>query len=230
LPDNFSEQANSTIGQLRQLCEKECYNITSDIVCVGRVTSSDRDGNFYRSITIEDESGGVEVKLGIYNIASQYPVGLMVALHLNSTAIMVENGVVQVGLPPQRFDSSPREMEAQEVIDRHIIRSNSIEQVEPLLCDIDDLDLSLCGRFVRVENLSYTPLTEQKTEYYRLTDNEDRVIFLFVSAYSNFANLKMPTTHLLIQGVLYHEAVGEGRQFVIKPRCADDISTNHDSF
>ena len=231
LPKGFEEGYTYNIAQLRKLCENGCYNITSDIICVGRVTSSDKEGNFYRSIVVEDNSGGVEVKLGTYNLSTQYPVGLMVSLHLNGTAIMNENGVMQVGLPPQNHDSTPRDMEAQEVIDKHIIRSNSVEPTTPLLCDIKLLNHSLCGRFIRIENLHHSPLPDREecatlSGYHRFTDTENNTIFSYISPYADFANKEIPISDISIQGILYYETVGMGigGQYVIKPRFEDDIS------
>ena len=227
LAEPFATQANAKIEILRQLCAGGCYNIVSDMVCVGRVTSSDKSGNFYRSIFIEDETGAVEIKLGTYNIEAQYPIGLMVAVRLKGCAIMLKENILQVGLPPQSYDTAPREFEAQEVIDRHIVRSNSVKVVTPLLRTITQLDTSLCGRFVRIENLHHTPLdNKQEEEFYRFIDNEEQSVFLHISPYSNFATLQMPDSEVAIQGILYHESVGYniGKQFVIKPRFADDIT------
>ena len=66
---------NTTIADLKGRYPNEYHTIEQDIVCEGRVTSSDRDGNFYRSLFIEDESGGLEILLGIYDSYTQYPVG-----------------------------------------------------------------------------------------------------------------------------------------------------------
>ena len=229
----FNNSHTCSIAQLQKFCENGCYNITSDIICVGRVTSSDREGNFYRSIVVEDDSGGLEIKLGLYNIATHYPIGVMVALHLNGTAIMKQNGVVAVGLPPQSFDSAPREMEAQEVIDRHIIRSNSIEPITPYTCDIKALNHSLCGRFIRIESLRHAPLPDREmcsslAEYHRFTDNEENNIFTYISPKSDFATREIPTSEISVQGILYYETVGMGigEQFVIKPRFSNDITTD----
>ena len=60
---------NCDISQLYQLCQGGCHTISSDIVCVGRVTSSDSEGNFYRSMFVEDSTAAVEILLGTYNIA-----------------------------------------------------------------------------------------------------------------------------------------------------------------
>jgi hypothetical protein len=182
---------------------------------------------------VEDGSGGAEIKLGTYNSAVQYPIGLEVELHLNGTAIMFENGVMQVGLPPHSYDSSPREMEAQAVIDRHIVRTNSVEPIEPLCYDIESLDASICGRFIVINDLYYSPLEEEDStleEYARFTDCEGRTLFVYISPFADFAIGELPTSDVYVQGILYRESVGLGigEQFVIKPRFKDDISTtNH---
>ena len=228
----FAELANCDIAQLQQLCKDKCYIINSDLVCVGRVTSSDHEGNFYRSMVIEDGTGGVEILLGTYDIAAQYPIGVMVAIELNGTAIMVKNGVVQIGLPPHSFDSSPREFESQVIIDKHIKRSNSVENIAPLCCNLTTLDTSLCGRFVQVKSLQYSPIEDNESDYHRFTDSNANEIFLHISPYANFANLDFPDTDTTIQGILYYENVGLsiGKQYVIQPRFADDITTSRHTF
>lgn len=221
---------NCDISALKLLAKDGCYNITTDLICECRITSSDSEGNFYRSIVVEDRSGGAEVKLGIYNSASHYPVGLVVALHLNGLAVMFDNGVAQIGLPPQSYDLLPRELETQVLLDKHILRSNTIEEVAPRTCDIASLDSSQCGELVAFSKLRHSPLEGEEDDliegYSRFTDKEGNAIFLYVSAYANFATNEVPAEEVTIQGVLYHEPVGMdlGRQFVIKPRFANDIT------
>lgn len=225
---------NCEIARLRGLCQTECRTITMDINCKGYVTSSDAEGNFYRTMVVEDGSGAVEIKLGTYNIASQYPIGTEVALSLKGTAIMVERGVVQLGLPPQSFDASPREMEVAEVIDKHIIRSGNSVNTTPLECEIKQINGSLCGRLICVERLHYMPPAEEEEAallegYHRFVDKEGNIIYLYTSEYADFAKLEIPRGATTLQGVLYYETVGRGKieHFVIKPRFANDISPSH---
>ena len=235
-PAEITREDNCNISHLRALCNEGIYLITTDLECIGRVTSSDQEGNFYRTIVIDDGSGGLEVKLGIYNSAAQYPVGLMVALHLNGTALMIENGVLQLGLPPYSHDDSPREMASQQIIDQHIARSGSVEPIVPISTDIASLDASTCGIFILVKDIEYAPLDDEEDNllagYSRFTDKEGNSIFVYVSPYADFAASEIPASATAIQGILYHEAVGMslGKQFVIKPRFKDDISTSDSSF
>jgi hypothetical protein len=182
-------------------------------------------------MVVEDSSGGLEIKLGTYNIESQYPIGLLVEIHLQDMAVMIEDGVVKAGLPPRSYESAPRELESQEVIDNHIIRTNSIVAVEPAECDIASLDDALCGRLVGVDNLTYEPLVDAAEPsvaegFHRFVDGNGGEIFVYISPYADFATTELASSKLHIQGVLYYESVGGelGEQFVIRPRSKDDIS------
>ncbi len=227
----FDDFANCKIGELRDLCRNGCVIIENGTVCVGRITSSDSEGNFYRTIVVEDASGGAEIRLGLYNSATQYPVGLMVSLRLGGLAAVVGNGVVQIGLPPQKHDLSPRELETQAVIDKYIIRSSSVEPTLPTLCEIASLDTSLCGRFVRIEGLQQASAEDISVEgYIRFADSEERAIFCFISPYADFADSEVPASEVTIQGILYKESINAtiGEQFVINPRFGDDIFATDD--
>ena len=233
LPKEFDDYSNCDIAELRQLCNNGCHTIISDVICVGCVTSSDRDGNFYRSLVVEDETGGAEIKLGMYGTAKQYPVGLKVVLSLKGTAVTVEDGVVKVGLPPRSYDNSPREMESQQVVDTHIARSNSVEMVTPIVLTPSMFDIALCGRFVKVENMRYEPIIDsEEQEYVHFVDDGGRDVFVYISSYSDFFGVELPTSPTSLQGVLYYDTVGMGvgKQFVIRPRFKDDISTIYYTF
>lgn len=52
--------------------------ITDDVVIAGRVISSDRRGNFYKQIFLQDETGGIELKLGKNSLYNEYKPGQMV--------------------------------------------------------------------------------------------------------------------------------------------------------
>lgn len=236
--DSHNEASSSTfygadncdIAELQALAQNGCYEVSRDLICLCRVTSSDSEGNFYRSLVVEDMSGGMEVRLGIYNSFSQYPIGLVVEFHLKGCAVMFDNGVLQVGLPPQEFDALPRELESQILLDKHLVRSEIIEVIEPCKCDIASLEGSACGRFIIIEQLQHAPLEGEEElleDYSRFVDDNGNVVFLYVSPHADFAAKGMATSTASIQGILYYENVGKelGKQFVIKPRFADDITT-----
>ena len=196
---------------------------------MGRVTSSDRDGNFYRSLFIEDESGGLEILLGIYDSYTQYPVGTKVALRLNGCAVESKNGHLQVGLPKSSHDLYLREFESQVVIDQHIIRSSDIAPITPQECKIATLDRALCGRLIRTTPHRHAPLSEEACEnltgYHRFVDSEGEELYCAVSEYADFATMAIPEGDTAIVGIVLYESISRevGERFVIYPRSASDL-------
>ena len=228
----FTEQANCKIGSLRQMCEEGCATITTDLICVGRVVSTDFGGNFYHSLVVEDATGAVEVRIGLNNIATLYPIGLNVALRLKGHAIMVEDEVVTLGLPPMSHDESPRELAPLAIIDKLIVRSDDVTTIEPLQVAIPSLSNTLCGRYVEVAGLLHSPTEECTTEatmegYHRFVDGEGNAIFTFASEYAKFKDDFLPTSAVTVRGILYRRVVSRelGDQFVIIPRTKDDFTT-----
>ena len=229
--DEFTAKANCTAQELYELSGEACYTITSDMVLVGYVTSTDVDSNFYHTLIVNDRTRAVELLIDNNLLFSQYPLGALLAINLNGLATMIENGILQVGLPPRSFDSKPRHLDSPELLRKHKIRSNSREEVSPRNCKAENLDLSLCGELITIDNLQYSPLDGLETEntmagYHRFTEGENGTIFTFVRDYAYFADMEIPQTTLSVTGILYYEPVGMniGRQFVIRPRTADDIT------
>ena len=67
--DGGTPQApNISIADLHDLCGKGPLNIDEPLVAGGYVTSSDRAGNFNRTFTIEDPTGGMEIMAGLYDL------------------------------------------------------------------------------------------------------------------------------------------------------------------
>ena len=234
--EGFSESEGSgslpsrttTIADLKGLYPNEYQVINQNIVCVGRVTSSDRDGNFYRSLFIEDESGGLEILLGIYDSYTLYPIGTTVALRLNGCGVAYRDGALQVGLPKNPHDLYLREFESQVVIDQHIIRSNSTSNITPSEHRISTLDTSICGRLIRTNAVRHAPLAEEVCEsiagYHRFVADDGGEIYCAVSEYARFANMAIPEGDTAIVGVVLYENIsGVGKRFVIYPRSASDL-------
>ena len=220
--ESFTERANCTLAQLRTLCKDGNFHVAPDGVCVGRITSSDEKGNFYRTLCIEDESGAAEILLGLHNSHTQYPIGLQVAIRLDGLAVAIEDGVVQIGLAPESYDASLREIASQEMIDRHIIRSTSVTNIEPTTYTLAELDNTLYGRLVRIDNLTHSPLGEEQ-EHYRFVDEGGNVVFAYVSEY---ATLQPSLTATSLIGILRLERVAadQDEQFVIVPRFDHDFA------
>ena len=88
------EPATETIAALRALYAGTPFTVTGDIVVAGRVTTSDRAENFYRTLCIEDNEAGLEVMAGIDHLHNDFPTGCRVTLRLKGLTVAESRGVL----------------------------------------------------------------------------------------------------------------------------------------
>lgn len=224
-------RATTSIAKLRELSLNGYTLVESDIVCAGRITTSDKEGNFYRTIFIEDDTAAAELLLGIYQSHTSYPEGLQVAVHLRGCAMAMQDGILRIGLPADAHDSthSPREFESQVMLDRHIVRGSDITPIVTPTYDIAQLNTDLCGRLIRIEGVHHKPLVEQECSnisgYHRFIDDNNLSIYCSVSEYADFADMAIPEVDTAILGILSYEHISkaEGYRYVLRPRSASDL-------
>ncbi len=76
---DMDADVNATIADIKALYTSHGapVEITEDLIIKGEVTSSDEDGNVYREIYIQDETGAMCVKLGRTSSYDDYKVGMI---------------------------------------------------------------------------------------------------------------------------------------------------------
>lgn len=90
---------NMTVSSLRSLCADGPIRIEgSGAVLTGYVTTSDRANNFYRSFFVEDRTGALEVRAGLYDLHNMYGLGEQVALRLDGLSAALDDGLLRIGL------------------------------------------------------------------------------------------------------------------------------------
>ncbi len=78
--------ATHSIAELAKLYTNgKPFVIEDDIIICGRVISTDRPGNFYNQIYIQDETGGIEVKIGKSALYNEYKLGQKVYVKCGPT-------------------------------------------------------------------------------------------------------------------------------------------------
>lgn len=155
----------NTIAELKSLYTKpgDPVIISDDIVIGGQVISSDKSGNIYRSLYIQDQTGAIEIKIGKSSLYSDYKLGQWVYVKCKGLALGQYGGMLQIGYrtdEPAWIDASSSYetayIDVQYIIDSHIFRGELDVPVEPMLIDASGIkDEANYGRFVRVEGLTY---------------------------------------------------------------------------
>ena len=213
-----------TIGEGIQ--EGERMTITNDLVVEGRVTTSDRSSNFYRTFCIESNGAAAEIMAGIDALHNDYPEGARIVVSLKGLAVGRRLGVLQIGRPTESGSYYPTDyLGSKATLDRYCTRTTSpLTPIEPARKALSELTLADCGRLIRIENLHHAP--EEISEncwkgYQRFADADGAAIYTYVRDYADFANQPLPTGTCTLIGILQYTS-GSGGRYLLKLRDETD--------
>lgn len=167
--------ATHTIADLaRMYTPGSPSEIEDEIVIAGKVSTSDQAGNFYRSLYIQDETGGIEIKMGKTGLYNEYKPGQTVYVACKGLWLGMYgyktpdnygggNGMVQLGFEDPTGEYETSYLEVQYLIDRHVFRGETGDPVEPEIITESELpdadetqaDNPNVGRLVTIRGLKY---------------------------------------------------------------------------
>ena len=210
--------------------------IEDDIVVVGRITSSDRDANFYRTIVVDDGTGAVEVMMGITPIFGDYPEGLMVALRLEGCYAAYQRGVLAVGARAEEYEGyDVGYLTSRQAVDRVVVRSTDVAVQSPHRRSIAELRFENCGDLVRIDGVRLVASTSVDTlagetlhdacwrGYALFKSVEGDSIAVYTRDYARFAESAIPLEEVALTGVLEWAKYNGGREcYQLKMRYEED--------
>ena len=150
-----------TIAELKKMYDDNGFKpleITEDIFIAGKVTSNDYKGNFYRSFFIQDETSGIEIKIGKYNLYNDYKEGQTVYVRCKGFTVGGYKGMVGLGyrVEDTTSDYETAYIEVDYLVSRQILRGAMGEKVAPVqLTTSDDLS-KYVGMLVELPHMEYT--------------------------------------------------------------------------
>ena len=165
-------EANTTIAELAAMYETgKPWTVDKNIVISGIVSTTDRYGNFYKSFYIQDETGGMEIKLGKNGLYNDYLPGQRIYVDCNGLELGMYgykagsgNGMVQIGFNNGTDDTYETSyIESSILIDTHVFKGEVEGEVKPIVIDAAELpganDIQSpethLGQLVTIKNLYY---------------------------------------------------------------------------
>lgn len=218
----------TSLATLASLYRGTTTPIEEDIVVAGRVTSSDREGNFYRTLMVEDEGVGVAVKVALDALHNNFPPGMWLTIRLEGLVLGEERGTLQIGTRPEvgsgyAVDYIP----SKAALDSHLFPCNDIAPVNPLSLTSDELVPSMAGRLVCIEGLRLVSDEEEETPQtwsgnHRFCTPSSDTINCYVSPYADFSDLLIPSTEGSITAIV-ELANQQQNRYTLKPRYGKDL-------
>lgn len=221
-----SEAASEHIASLRERYAGTPFVVSTPIVVEGTVTSSDRAGNFYRTLCVEENRAALEVVAGIDQLHNDFPVGCRVAVRLEGLTVGQSYGVLQVGRAPAPGSAYEVDfLASRAALGRVVVRlSEALDPALPTSRTIAELRPEMAGTLVRIGFLRYAPdqlIEASWTGYKRFEDAAGNSIYSYVRSYADFADESVPVGEVALVGILQYDDSGEGR-YLIKLRDEND--------
>lgn len=231
-PTSHGEEliVTTTLAELRSRYAGQGVTIEEELVVAGRVTSSDRAGNFYRSLTIESHEAAAELMVGLDHLHNDYPIGTKLYVRLQGLTVGEQRGVLQIGRKADPVSGFAVDyLSSKAAVDQHIVRSSDpIAEPMALDCTIEQLRPEMAGRLVRIEKLTYLCAEEPQpatwSGEHAFSDHNGRTIYTFIRHYADFADRLIPTDLTSLTGILQCVTAQDGSlRYQIKPRDEADL-------
>ena len=214
---------NTTIMELKSMYSNAPVKIEKDILIGGQVVSEDRSGNIYKSIYIQDATGGIELKIGKNGLYNDYKLGQWVYVKCSGLTLGAYNGMLQLGFedPTKEYETSY--IEVQYIIDTHIFRGRLDTPVSARkVAEADLLKDENIGCYVELDGLTYGNqifLLVYVDQNKDKKDNDNRIFFSDKSwGVDTWAMSKQGFINYLNSGVLDSGATNTGRKVTdLKP-------------
>ena len=219
--NNEIGEATTTIAELKtkysSIINGNSYQqITEDIVIEGVVVANDESGNVYKQFIINDETGAIVIGVNDVGLYAMVPKGQRVRIACKDLYIGGYGKMAQIGgLYNGKVGRMNRYVYPQHI---RIIGTPDLNQKEMKPELIDDTyftseNMANLAKFVRLENVSISEANgtelwapEEKKNSSNVVERNIKMgkttVVLRMSTYADFANEKIPTGKLNINGVM----------------------------
>lgn len=157
--------ANTTIAQLKQRFVSAPVQITDSLVIQGVVISSDKAGNFYKTLVIQDATAGISIRIDQTDLYADYPPGRRVFVKCKGLWLGDYGNLVQLGGALDNSDPQnpgvlpiPSGLTA-----NYLLKGKYNIPVAPIALTIDQLDNLYQNMLIRITNVEFASAELGKT-------------------------------------------------------------------
>ncbi len=203
IPD-YPGTSNTTIADLKATYPGILDSIETSTIIEGIVVANDESGNFYKTIVIQDATGGIELKLDRYDMYTSFKVGQRVFVECQGLFLGDYGGLVQLGYIYNSAIGRIPDI----LIDKHVFR-DSLPGAAPAaaVVTIPTLTATNLSTLIQLDNVHFVdaglPFSETSgTTNRTLEDETGNQILVRTSNYASFAADLIPNGKGTVRGIL----------------------------
>lgn len=239
--------ANMTIAEFKAKHWQDVNNyidtVKEDEVIHGRVVSSDATGNIYKSLYIQDETGGISISINGSSLYNTYRVGQEIVIPMKNLYVGKYNGQQQLGYPQYYEKSKVWEASFMPLAQwQAVAELNGLpnpSKIDTVACNIADLKTNAeslkkwQGRLVKISGVKFqdadgtaTFAKSDASTNRNIVDEQGGTLVVRNSNYATFRAAMLPMGKGDVVGVLSYYNTSrtsiEGGTWQLFLRSADD--------
>lgn len=234
LPGDYPEPDIAATLSIQELKALHSYagrfdEITNDDVISGVVVADDKSGNFYKTIVIQDTSGGIALVINGLNLHNDYPIGRRLFVKLKGLLLFDYRGLMQLGAGIDQSDPSSLMLAGipASLCSRYIIKGSLNNTVAPAVVLPEVLTKHMQNRYqnmlVQLEHMqldvgdtatAYAGTAALQSRNVPIRNCSGDSVLLRNSAYASFAASRMPSGNGIACGIF--TVFGSALQLMIR--------------
>ncbi len=244
-PDDTLTDIGAVLGQYNQ--QGEIFTYDQPLISGGSryisgyVVSSDKGGNFFEEIVIQDKAenptSGIIVQIDVNPLYTQYEFGRKVFIKLDGLSVGESNGVIQLGfrdgdnlakIPSAlRNDFIFRDAEVADIVPLNITISDFSDSKESLYIRLSDAQF-IKSQVLGERTLTFASEAGDQFDGERTVEScaDNSTVILSTSTFSDFKSLPLPTGKGTLDGVLTRDFFDDFYTIVINS--PEDIDFSSD--
>lgn len=207
---NASGGPEISIHYLKALYTHAPLLITEDYVIRGQVVSSDQQGNFRWTLVVEDDTGGIELKIGLSPYYERYEIGQEVRIKCGGLVLGAYGRTIQLGgeSEDQSYETG---FIATEHLGKHILMTGARETITPAILQAGEGSMRYVNCAVGFKNLrvvdeeadmTWGDSTGYVERHFVFMDSVTDTLAVRTSPSAVFAEEELPSGVVSLEGIL----------------------------
>ena len=210
--------ANTSLRDVQNLYIDQVIQITEDKVIEGVVISSDKAGNFYSVLHIQDKAlgptAGFQIEIDVRDAYLSYPLGSKVFVKLKGLYLGKTRSTYKIGSAFNTFGNLAVGRLPALTVSEHLFKSCEEKvEVQPTYYTVTELESGVANTLIKLQDVEFVeeelgnPYAIPQEETKRVLKDCDGNLFTLVnSGYANFQDVQLPQGNGDITAVLLKDA------------------------